>query len=695
MSRFWKIISRRYSVLFRTLLTLCSIGFILLILPKGGRFKFEYDMGKLWMHADLIAPFNFAILKSEAQIKKEQKEVRSSIIPVYRFDPRVQFSTSEAFNKDFDIQYASKESNTQVANIAKLAGNQIITDIYKKGILFLSTVYQKGALDYDIQEVENNVSTYSNTSGLFTPDRAVIYAKAKLSKIAGLRRDLLLALIENHLQANVIIDETLTRSLEREALSNISIARGMVQKGELIVGKDNLVTEQAFLKLESLRKAYLENIDTRSDISIITFGQFLLLSLAIGLMMAFLNIFRPDIFKDNRKLGLLQLVFVFMLAVLSWSIRIKLPSLYYIPYCVVPIIVRLLFDSRVALNIHLLVVLIAGFFVPNGFEFVFLQTTAGMVAIYSIRNLTRRSQFLSSAIMLLLTYFIAFVGISVIHQGNFNSIQLADFLPFVVSTVLSLLAYPLIYGFEKLFAITSDLSLMEITNTNSLLLRDLAFKAPGTFQHSMQVANLAEAAVYKIGGNSLLIRAGALYHDIGKMKNPEYFGENQNKAGFNPHDNLTYEDSARIIIKHVTDGIEMARKNNLPESVVDFIRTHHGNTRVDYFYHSFLKNYPEREMNEKVFRYPGPIPFTKESAVLMLADSVEAASRTLKEPDADSISILVDRIIDYKLDQKQLINSDISLKDITTIRRIFKEMLMGIYHVRVEYKLTELNETQV
>lgn len=682
-------------MLFRILITLCSIGFILLILPKGGRFKFEYDMGKLWMHADLVAPFNFAILKSEAQIKKEQKEVRSSIIPVYRLDQRVQLVNTEAFDKDFEIQYSPKTSSTREATNAREAGDQILDEIYSKGILFLSTIYQKSGSDYDIQEVDNNIATYTNTANLFTPERAVVYAKTRLSKISGLQKDLLLALIENHIQANITIDEILTKSLEHEALNNISIARGMVQKGELLVGKDNIVNEQAFLKLESLRKAYLENIDSRTDIGIITFGQFLLLSLSIGLMMAFLNIFRPDIFNDNRKLALLQLVFVFMLAVLSWSIRIKLPSLYYIPYCVVPIIVRLLFDSRVALNIHLLVVLIAGFFVPNGFEFVFLQLTAGMVAIYSIRNLTRRSQFLSSAVMLLLTYFIAFVGISVIHQGNFDSILLVDFLPFVVSTVLSLLAYPLIYGFEKLFAITSDLSLMEITNTNSKLLRDLAFKAPGTFQHSMQVANLAEAAVYKIGGNSLLIRAGALYHDIGKMKNPEYFGENQNKAGYNPHDNLTYEDSARIIIKHVTDGIEMARKNNLPESVVDFIRTHHGNTRVDYFYHSFLKNYPDREMNEKVFRYPGPIPFTKECAVLMLADSVEAASRTLKEPDADSISILVDRIIDYKLEQKQLINSDISLKDITTIRRIFKEMLMGIYHVRVEYKLTELNATQV
>jgi hypothetical protein len=250
--------------------------------------------------------------------------------------------------------------------------------------------------------------------------------------------------------------------------------------------------------------------------------------------------------------------------------------------------------------------------------------------------------------------------------------------------LLSLLAYPLIYLFEKLFGITSDITLIELTNTNTSLLRELAFKAPGTFQHSLQVANLAESAIYKIGGNALLVRAGALYHDIGKIENPQFFIENQIK-GVNPHDKLPYDDSAQIIIKHVLNGIEMARRNNLPEVIVDFIRTHHGNTRVDYFYQSFLKNFPEKIVDENTFRYPGPIPFTKETAVLMLADSVEAASRSLKEPDVENINALVERIIDYKLAQDQLNDSNITLKEIETIKLIFKTMLMGIYHVRVEY----------
>jgi hypothetical protein len=331
-----------------------------------------------------------------------------------------------------------------------------------------------------------------------------------------------------------------------------------------------------------------------------------------------------------------------------------------------------------------LVVLIAGFVVSNSFEFTFLQTIAGITAIYSIKNLVKREQFLISALFILSSYFVAYLGISLLRNGSLITIDWVSFAPFIFSVLLSLLAYPLIYAFERMFGITSDVSLMEITNTNSKLLRELSYKAPGTFQHSLQVANLAEAAIFNIGGNALLVRAGALYHDIGKMENPQYFIENQNK-GTNPHDSLSYEESAQIIIRHVNKGVELARRNNLPELIIDFIKTHHGNTRMDYFYQSFLKNFPEKFIDENIFRYPGPIPFSKETGVLMLADSVEAASRSLKEPNAESISSLVDRIIDYKLDQGQLNNSNITFKDLTTIKSIFKSMLMSIYHIRLDY----------
>jgi putative nucleotidyltransferase with HDIG domain len=460
----------------------------------------------------------------------------------------------------------------------------------------------------------------------------------------------------------------------------------MVQKGELIISDGDIINAATFQKLESLRIAFEGDPLLRASRQWLFIGQLILVGLIVALLMIFLYLFRKDIFQDHRKLSLILVVICGMILTLSWAIKLNMLNIYFIPYCIVPIIIRILFDTRLALNIHLLVVLIASFWVPNSFEFAFLQIAAGMTAIYSIKKLVRREQFLISALLILSTYIIAYFGILLIKDASFVKIEWTNFIPFAISVLLTLLAYPLIYVFEKLFAITSEITLMELSNTNSTLLRELAFKAPGTFQHSLQVANLAEAAIYKIGGNTLLVRAGALYHDIGKMENPQYFIENQN-SGINPHDKLTYDKSAQIIIQHVYRGVEIARKNQIPELLIDFIRTHHGNTRVDYFYQSFLKNFPEKSVDEKIFRYPGPIPFTKETAVLMLADSVEAASRSLKNPNEKAITELVDRIIDYKLAQNQLIESDITLKDIQLIKQIFKTMLMSIFHVRISYTL--------
>jgi putative nucleotidyltransferase with HDIG domain len=483
----------------------------------------------------------------------------------------------------------------------------------------------------------------------------------------------------------VSYDDKLTNRLEAEVLEGLSLTRGMVQKGDVIISKGSVVNDDVYQKLESYKKAFEDNARTKGNPKLVLAGQFLLVSITIALLMIFLYLFRKDIYADNRLVSLILLVITAMLFTLSMAIKWQIPTnLYFIPYCIVPIIIRILFDTRLALNIHLLVVLIAGFFVPNSFEFAYFEITAGMVSIYSIKNLVRREQFLISAVIITFTYFVAFLGISLIREGTLIDIDWVNFIPFVVSVLLTLLAYPLIYLFEKIFAITSDITLIELTNTNAPLLREMAFTAPGTFQHSLQVANLAENAIYAIGGNALLVRAGALYHDIGKMENPLFFIENQN-SGFNPHDKLPYEESAQIIIRHVYKGIEMAEKANIPDIVIDFIRTHHGNTRVDYFYQSYLKNFPEKIINENTFRYPGPIPFSKEAGVLMLADSVEAASRSLKEPDEKSISALVDRIVKYKLDQNQLKDSNITLKDLETIKAIFKRMLMSIYHVRIDY----------
>jgi len=321
---------------------------------------------------------------------------------------------------------------------------------------------------------------------------------------------------------------------------------------------------------------------------------------------------------------------------------------------------------------------------PNGYQFVFMQIIAGMVTIFSVTHLRKRAQLFISAGMIFLSYMVCYVALSVIHEGSITQVNQTNMIWLVGNVLLTLFSYPLIYIFEKVFGLTSDVSLMELADTNTPLLRELSIKAPGTFQHSMQVANLAEAAIFKIGGNSLLIRVGALYHDIGKMEMPMYFIENQT-TGVNPHDELSFEESASIIIGHVIKGIEKARKNKLPDLIIDFIRTHHGTTMVQYFYQSFLKNYPEQIVDEDDFRYPGPLPFSKETAVLMMADSVEASSRSLSKPTYESINKLVDSIIDRQIEQQQFINCDITFKEISSIKKIFKKMMMSIYHVRMEY----------
>ncbi|MEB0263236.1 MULTISPECIES: HDIG domain-containing metalloprotein [unclassified Mucilaginibacter] len=679
-----KALLRKYALNVKFFMMLVCVAIIVYALPKQAKFGYEFEKSRIWNQKDLISPYNFAILKTNAEIEADQKAALATVTPIYQKDDEMSLQQQEGFKSDLEVKWHSAGLNEKLKNTYLQTGYNILKAAYDKGILKLNPRYQTAGKNYPVTILSANVAVDKNTSDLFTRERAIAYSDFEIGKIPALDKPFLLNLVQDRLQINLTFDAKLTARLEKEVTENLSITRGMVQKGDVIIGKGSVINDEAYQKLASYKKAFEDNARTNGNRSLVLLGQFLLVGITITLLMVFLYLFRRDIYDDNRLVSLILLVITAMLAMLSLAIKLELPNFYYIPYCIVPIIIRILFDTRLALNIHLLVVMIAGFFVPNSFEFAFYEITAGMVSIYSIKNLIRREQFLISALIITFTYFVSFLGISLIREGTFTTIDWVDFIPFAVSVLLTLLAYPLIYLFEKVFAITSDITLIELTNTNAQLLRDMAFSAPGTFQHSLQVANLAENAIFAIGGNALLVRAGALYHDIGKMENPLFFIENQS-SGFNPHDKLPYEESAQIIIRHVSKGIEMARKANLPEIVIDFIRTHHGNTRVDYFYQSFLKNFPEKFINENIFRYPGPIPFSKEAGVLMLADSVEAASRSLKEPDEESISILVDRIVKYKLDQNQLNDSNITLKDLETIKQIFKRMLMSIYHVRIDY----------
>jgi len=686
---------RKYGIVILSIMLICAF------LPKQPRFRYEFQKGKVWNHENLISPYNFAVLKTQEELNTDKKNLLKTIQPIYNYNATTGKEQIDQFNTDLMEKWQSTKPDTIANNYDdyKEIGIQILNHIYYKGIISLNTRFQNRsdiATDdaqkhYNFNLVSDNIVQQKNTADCFTIESAYTYIDSSLEKMKAIRnKKWLLENLKNYVTINYIFNENLTEKLEQNALANISSTRGVVQKGELIAEKDKIINNETYQKLESLRKVYEDESKISGAQNYVSLGQFMIISLSISLLLVFLYLFRKDIYYNNRLLSIIMIVIVGMLFVLSWAVKIKIPSLYYIPYCGVPIIIRILFDTRVALNIHLLMVLLAALFVPNSYEFVFLQFMTGMVAIYSIKTLVRREQFFISSFKIFGTYLIAYIGLGLTRNGSFSNIYLSDIIPFMVSVGLTLLAYPLIYAFEKMFGIISDLTLMELTNSNSKLLRELSFKAPGTFQHSLQVANLAEAAIYKIGGNSLLVRAGALYHDIGKMANPQFFIENQ-KTDKNPHDELTPEQSAQIIISHVIKGVDIAKKNQLPDVLIDFIRTHHGTTRVDYFYNMYVKNNPDKLVDTSLFTYPGPVPFSKETAVLMMADSVEAASRALKEPSEESINNLVDKIIEHKLQARQFYNSNITLREISQSAEIFKAMLKSIYHVRIDYDLSKKN----
>lgn len=683
-------------------MVILAIILICIFLPKQPRFRYEFQKGKAWNHENLVSPYNFAILKTQEELNKDREQILKTVQPVYNLNSSIAKEQIDQFNTDVSEKWQIASMDTlskQELSLYQGVGNNLLNYVYNRGIMSLNNRYQLKGEDADKNDATNsqynftllhdNIAQQKNTADILSIESANKYIEETLEKNAKIDQIAWFAeLLKNYVTINFIFNENLTNKIEQNALANISSTRGVVQKGELIAEKDKIISNETYQKLESLRKIIEDEAQITGSQWYVTLGQFLTISLCMTLLMVFLFVFRKSIYYNNRLIFIIMVVILAMLGVLSWAIKMKIPSLYYIPYCSVPIIFRVLFDTRVALNIHLLMVLVAALFVPNSYEFVFLQFLAGMVAIYSIKTLVKREQFLISSVIILGTYIIAYIGLALTRNGSLSNIYWADIIPLIVSVGLTLLAYPLIYAFERLFGIVSDLTLMELTNSNSKLLRELSLKAPGTFQHSLQVANLAEAAIYKIGGNPLLVRAGALYHDIGKMHNPLFFIENQ-ATGVNPHKELTPEQSAQIIISHVHKGIEMAKKNLLPEVLVDFIRTHHGTTRVDYFYNTFIKNNPDKLVDEHLFRYPGPKPFSRETAVLMIADSVEAASRALKEPTEESINNLVDKIIDYKIAQRQFMDADITMRDITEVSDIFKGMLKSIYHVRIDYDITK------
>jgi cyclic-di-AMP phosphodiesterase PgpH len=675
----------RHQSVYKAFLFVAAVSILVYIFPKQVKFKYEYHnlKGKPWNHDNLIAPFDFAIRKSASELEEEKSALLKDIKPYFISKNEIVVKQTNNYAAEFDKAW--KNDNQKLKERTFNVGKKTLDSIYSRGILSASDITDNKPEDYSIFLIKNNEVDDYELNYFFTISSAYEYIKKELNKNERyIDADFLLPILENCITHSVFYSKDLSDKIINQSLDGISPFRGSIMYNQIIITKGEIVDAKKYQILESLKAEYEEQAGEVGSYKTVILGEIMLISLCVFVLIMFLSIFRKDIYADNTKV--LFILFVVILEALMVRVfaTTQTMNIYVLPFCILPIIIRSFYDTRIALFVHLIAILITSFMAPSPFEFIFIQLTTGIVTIFSIVNMHKRSQIFISASLIFITYSFAYIGINIIHQGGDDQIYAMDFAWFGISAALVLFSYPLIFVFEKTFGFISDVSILELSDTNGKLLRQLATIAPGTFQHSLQVANLAEEAIYNIGGNALLVRTGALYHDIGKMENPVFFIENQS-GGINPHQDLSYEDSASIIIEHVIKGIEIAKKNNIPEQIIDFIRTHHGTSYTGYFYRSFIKDFPNEYVDEEKFRYPGPIPFSKETAVLMMADSVEAASRSLKKYDAETIDKLVDSIINRQIEENQFVNANITFKDIHTIKKIFKKKLMNIYHVRVEY----------
>ncbi len=686
MDKFLNKLRDQYDLIGKIFLFVLMIALLLAIFPREGKFRYEYQKGKPWQHYDLIAQSDVAILKPEAELQAEINEALLAARPYFRRDHSVVSVQTNNLINAFNKLRESEKGRGMFQNIQHsdplLFMLRLLDSVYATGVIGLTTEIENRPSDYEIFETDNNTAFRKRVSGYFTIKSAAQFIERKTDE-AGLPQPLREILLSS-LRQNLIFDAENTKRARDLIVNEISTTRGMIQSGERVISRGELINAEKFQILESIRLDYQAKLGDGFQYEKILLGQFILIGLTVIVFILFMLSFRRDIFIDNKRLLMLLLIIVIMVYAAASTMKHNPGLLQLLPFCLVPIVVRVFYDTRIAFFVHVITLILTAFMVPSGFQFLFQQLVAGIIAIISVAEFRRRSQFFLTALAIFATYSLVYTGMLLIQDGSIENINYQMFVLYLGSAAFTLLAYPIIFVFEKLFSQVTDVTLMELSDTNSPLLRQLSLYAPGTFQHSMQVANLAEAAIYEIGGNTLLVRTGALYHDIGKMEMPMYFIENQ-LSEMNPHDELSYEESARIIISHVIKGIEKAKKHKLPEVLIDFIRTHHGTRMAEYFYNKQRIEFPESEIRDKDFRYPGPAPFSKETSVLMMADSVEAASRSIKSHTADSISNLVENIIDKQIEMKQFVNSDLTLKDITRIKKVLKKKLMSIYHVRIEY----------
>ena len=679
MKHFFSFLSRNQADIYKIFLFVLSTFLVIYLLPKGGQFKYNFQKGKPWQYENLYAPFSFTIKKSERDLSEERTNIRNNAVPYFDYAERALPESKERFEELLATTFV--DSLFQVSpNRVKDVGNQFLEQVYRFGVIQEVSTYNENDLVY----LKRGNVIEEITFGQFTqlanlPEQ--IEQHIQRTNAEGFA-DLLKILLNRSVTPNITMNSKLTEASIQAELDAVNPNQGIVEKGGRIIAKGEVVEGTTYQILSSLRDEYQSIVWSKNNRFWLVFGYAMLVSLVFLMLFLFLKKYRTEIYANNTKVTFIFFNVVLMVFLTTMVVKLDAKYVYVVPLCILPLILKAFFDPRLGLFAHVLTLLLLGFIVPNSFEYLLLQIIAGVVTILTVSELYRRANLFISVGQITLVYIVGYFAFFIIQEGNIFAMELETFGYFVLAGLATLFAHPLIYLYEKLFGLVSDVSLLELSDTNSKLLKELSNKAPGTFHHSLNVANLAEAAANEIGANAMLVRVGALYHDIGKMEHPTNFTENQ-LSGFNAHDELDPKESASIIIDHVINGIEMARRRNIPDRIIDFIRTHHGTSIVYYFY----KKEEERNghANMEDFQYPGPIPFSKETAILMMADSVEAASKSLKEPTSTKIDAFVEKIVDSQMEQGQFLNANITFKEIQTIKKVLKKKLNNIYHLRVEY----------
>ena len=672
-------------LLYKVLIFIVTVSIISYFQPRDSKFNYQYDIDKPWHYGQLMATFDFPIYKSDQLVQKEQDSILAHFHPYYQQDTNVKEEVIKKLRTDYQTHLHNiMPSQSYLTHLI-----QSLEEVYNTGILATDEQVQlkKDSIN-SIMIVQNKVANQHHITELLSVKDA--YTRLLNKDTLRYRSDILQQCnLNEYLYPNLIFDEARTESAKEEVLETYPWANGMVQSGQRIIDRGEIVTEEVFNILESLKKESIKQNSSIGQKHFVLVGQVLIVAIYILCFFIFMELFRKKYYARKRNILLVFALITLYCVTTGIMVSRNFLNVNILPYAMLPIIIRVFLDSRTAFMAHVTTILICSISLRYPHEFILLQLAAGMVAIYSLRELSQRSQLFRTAFIILLTYSLVYFAYELATESDLNKLNWGMYIYFCINSTLILFTYPLLFMLEKTFGFTSDVTLVELSNINNPLLRQMSETVPGTFQHSMQVANLAAEVANHIGAKSQLVRTAALYHDIGKMEHPAFFTENQS-GGINPHKRLKYEQSAKVVINHVIDGLKLAEKHNLPKVIKDFICTHHGKGVTKYFYISWKNEHPNEEIEEDLFTYPGPNPFTKEHAILMMADAVEAASRSLSEYTEESISNLVDKIIDTQVSDEFFKECPITFLDIATAKAVFKEKLKIIYHTRISYP--ELNK---